>query len=82
MQVGIRNTKATKVPVEYLFVLVIVIPGPYRHPLLRDAFQSLLVPNQPEIRKFVAAHYGPLDFDDTDTLNNWEKRYYGLRRKP
>ena len=82
VQVGIRNTKATKGPVEYLFVLVIVIPGPYRHPLLRDAFQSLLVPNQPEIRKFVAAHYGPLDFDDTDTLNNWEKRYYGLRRKP
>ena len=81
LQVGIRNTKATSVPVEYKFALVIVIPGPFKHPLLRDAFQSLLIPNQPEIREFVAACYGPLDFNDTDGLNSWEKRYYGFKRK-
>ena len=75
-QAGIRNTKATKVPVEYLFPIVIMLPGPFKHPLLRDLFQSLLIPNRPEIRQFVTVHYGPLDFDDTNTLNNWEKRYY------
>ena len=78
-QVGIRNTKATKVPVEYLFPIVIVLPGPFKHLLMRGLFQSLLIPNQPEIRKFVTIHYGPLDFDDTNSLNDWEKRYYGFQ---
>ena len=82
VQVGIRNTKSTRVPVEYLFPFVIVLPGPFRYSLLRDLFQSLLVPNRPEIRKFVAENYGPLDFDDTNGLNNWEKQYYGFKRKP
>lgn len=79
VQVGIRNTKATRVPVEYLFPLVVVIPGPFRHPLLRELFQSLVIPNRPEIREFIATHYGALDFDDTNALNNWEKQYYGFK---
>ena len=81
-RVGIRNTKASKVPVEYLFPVVIVLPGPFKQPLLQDLFQSLLIPSLPEIRKFITVHYGPLNFDDTDGLNSWEKQYYGFRKKP
>ena len=81
-RVGIRNTKATKVPVEYLFPIVIILPGPFKRPLMQELFQTLLIPNQSKIREFVATHYGALDFDDTDGLNNWEKQYYGFKRKP
>lgn len=84
-QVGIRNTGATKVPVEYLFPIVIVFPGSkrwYRYRFVRDLFYSALIPSRPEIRKFIAVHYGPLDFDDTNSLNGWEKQYYGFQKKP
>ena len=79
-QVGIRNTKATKVPVEYLFPIVIVLPGLFKHVWLRDLFRTLLVPNRPEIQKYIGAYYGSLDFDDTDSLNNWQKQYYGFHK--
>ena len=75
-RVGIRNTKATKVPVEYLFALVIVFPGSPRYPLLWETFHSVLVPGHPEIRKFVEECYGPLDFNDINGLNDWQKRYF------
>ena len=81
MKVGIRNTKATKVPMEYLFAIVIVLPGPFKHAWMRDLFQSLVLPNRPEIRAFLDACYGPLDFDDADSLSDWQKRCYGFKKK-
>ena len=84
LQVGIRNTKATKVPFEYLFPVVIVFPVKQKWQncrLIQDIFYSVLMPNRPEIRKFIAAYYGALDFDDTDSLNDWQKRVYGFRKQ-
>lgn len=75
-QVGIRNTKATRVPVEYLFPIVLVLPSKRKNPLMGDLFHSLVVPNRKEIREFVIACYGTLDFNDIDKLNDWERRYY------
>ena len=72
---GIRKAKAYKVPVEYLFPVVIMLPGKPGRKLLC----SVVVPNRPEIRKLIAENRGPLDFDDTNNLNEWEKRYYGFR---
>ena len=80
-QVGIRNTKATKVPLEYLFAIVIVFPNGAKYPLLRKPFHAVLVPNRKEIRELVAVRYGHLDFDDTDSLNNWERSYYSFQKK-
>lgn len=75
-QVGIRNTKATRVPVEYLFPIVFFIPAKTKNPLMRDLFYSVSVPNRKEIREFVIACYGAFDFNDIDKLNDWERRYY------
>lgn len=75
-KVGIRNTKMSRVPMEYLFAIVIVFPG--KGGWKRDIFCSVVVPNRPEIRKLIAESYGPLDFDDTKNLNDWEKRYFGF----
>ena len=79
-QVGIRNTKATRVPVEYLFSIVIVLPGASKHKWMRDLLQTLVIPNRPEIRRFLDACHGPLDFDDTGALNDWQKKYYGFHK--
>ena len=77
-QAGIRDTRAKKAAAEYRFPLVILLPGETSDPLVRDLFQTVLLPNRKEVREFVTAHYGPLDFNETDGLNDWEKRYLGF----
>ena len=81
VQIGIRNIKEYRCPVEYLFPVIIQIPNRSKWPipLLRDMFSSILLPNRQEIRRFIEENYGSLDFNEINDLNDWEKCYYGFQ---
>ena len=75
-RVGIRNMKGTRISKEYMFAVVIALPG--KQKWQQCLFPSVVVPNCPEIKELIEKSYGQLDFDEEKELNDWEKRYYGV----
>lgn len=84
-QVGISRSTAKSASAEYTYPVVVVCPNGYPRRLGtdqffmdRNIFRAVTLPNRPEIRSFIREHYGPFDFDDTQKLNDWQKRCYGF----
>lgn len=40
--------------------------------------RAIRLPNERQIRLFIAEYYGPLDFDDYKGISSWEKKLYEL----
>ena len=83
LQAGIIRTNAKRGSIEYVFPIVLLLPGgSVRNPekddnyLERNRFHKIVLPNKKEIREYVQTYYGPLDFNDIDKLNDWEKKAY------
>ena len=79
-RVGIAKLDAKKDPSEYLFPILIILPVEAKQLptiLWRQKWaRTVQLPNRPEIKDIISSCYGPLDFNDTDKLNDWQKKYY------
>ena len=82
-QAGIIRSGAKRGGNEWLFPIVLLLPGAAsigtekKNALLTPNWnRQVILPNTKEIREYVLTHYGPLDFNDIEKLNEWEKKYY------
>ena len=84
-QAGIQKTDAKKGGYEYEYAMILLLPnGSRRHAggdkyfTTRNRFRMVRLPPTKDIREYVTKYYGPLDFNDFDKLNDWEKKYYNF----
>ena len=82
-QAGIIRSAAKKGPIEWMFPIVLLLPGASAVREKKETFfldpnwnRRIMLPNTKEIREYVLTHYGPLNFNDIEKLNDWEKKYY------
>lgn len=85
LQAGVFRHQASKVRKEYLFPVILILPGGSARREGKDPFfmsrnlgHYILLPRTVQILDMVKAHYGQLDFDDVENLNSWEKKYYNF----
>ena len=84
IQVG-RYWGDRRSPASMRFQLVLVFtngspkqPGRDKRFFDRNLMKAVSLPNQREIRLFIEENYGPLNYDDYDCVNSWEKKAYKL----